>query len=187
MVEHEPRHDSQRARRLAAIRSRIWIDQTSNDVTLYGLTLDSSGFDAVAGQSGIAINGDRVALKRNLITNSYGAAGSCITNDADQGVADDTVISLNRIYDCGGRDPRPRHLHELDEPPDRERQLDLRERRPRHQPRPYTHDARITRNVIADNCANPLGGPNDCSANVIYWGFERSSDAFNNNTVAFPH
>ena len=52
---------------------------------------------------------------------------------------------------------------------------------------PYTHDARITRNVIADNCANPLGGLNDCSANIIYWGFTKSTDAFNNNTVAFPH
>ena len=35
---------------------------------------------------------------------------------------------------------------------------------------PATHNARITRNVIADNCANPLGGVNDCSANIIYWG-----------------
>ena len=46
-----------------SISSRIWIDGTSSDVTLYGLTLDASGFDAVAGQSGIAINGDRVALQ----------------------------------------------------------------------------------------------------------------------------
>ena len=33
-----------------AIRSRIWIDDTSADVTLYGLTLDAGGFVERAGR-----------------------------------------------------------------------------------------------------------------------------------------
>lgn len=170
-----------------AIRSRIWIDQTSNDVTFYGLTLDSSRFDTVPGQSGMAINGDRVALKRNLITNSYGPGGSCITNDADYGVADDTVISLNRIYDCGRDETHDHGLYTnaMNRPivnanwiyENAGRGVNLG---------PATHNARLTRNVISDNCANPLGGVNDCSANLIYWGSTQST-AFNNNTLAFPH
>ena len=170
-----------------AIRSRIWIDQTSNDVTLYGLTLDSSRFDTVPGQSGVAINGDRVALKRNLITNGYGPAGSCITNDADHGVADDTVVSLNQIYDCGRDETHDHGLYTnaMNRPivnanwiyENAGRGVNLG---------PATYSARITRNVIADNCANPLGGANDCSANIIYWGSTQFT-TFNNNTLAFPH
>jgi hypothetical protein len=170
-----------------AIRSRIWIDDTSADVTLSGLTLDASGFLGTAGKSDIAINADRVALRRNLISNGYGAAGSCITNDADFGVADDTIITLNRIYDCGQDETHDhgiytiamnRHvvtanwIYENDG-----RVINLG---------PYTYNGRFTRNVIADNCANPLGGVNDCSANVIYWGLSKFTE-FNNNTVAFPH
>ena len=169
------------------IRSRIWIDGTSSDVTLYGLTLDAGGFDAVAGQSGVAINGDRVALIRNMITNRYGVAGSCIINDGAYGVADDTLISQNRIFDCGMDESHDHGIYtnSMNRPvvnanwiyENAGRGINLG---------PYTHAGRFTRNVIADNCANPLGGVNDCSANVIYWG-ESSSDALNNNTVASPH
>ncbi len=154
-----------------SIRSRIWIDGTSSDVTLYGLTLDSSGFDAVAGQSGVAINGDRVALQRNMITNRYGVAGSCINSDGAYGVADDTLISQNKIFDCGMDETHDHGIYtnSMNRPvvnanwiyENAGRGINLG---------PYTHDGRFTRNVIADNCANPLGGVNDCSANVIYWG-----------------
>ncbi len=170
-----------------AIRSRIWIDETSADVTLLALTLDSSRFEGTPGKAGVAVNADRVALRRNLITNGYGAAGSCITNDADFGVADDTVIVQNRIFDCG-RDETHDHgvyTNAMNRPvisanwiyENAGRGINLG---------PYTYYGRITRNVIADNCANPLGGVNDCSGNVIYWGFSRFTE-FNNNTVAFPH
>ena len=170
-----------------AIRSRIWIDDTSADVTLYGLTLDSGNFAGTPGTSGLAINADRVALRKNLITNSYGPAGSCITNDADFGVADDMLITQNRIFDCG-RDETHDHgvyTNAMNRPvvsanwiyENAGRGINLG---------PYTYNGRFTRNVIADNCANPLGGVNDCSANIIYWGFSRFTE-FNTNTVVFPN
>ena len=84
-----------------AIRSRIWIDDTSANVSLYGLTLDSGDFVAEPGATGLAINADNVMLQRNMITNRHGLAGSCITNSAAYGVATNLEIRANRIYDCG--------------------------------------------------------------------------------------
>ncbi len=75
-----------------AIRSRIWIDDTNADVSLYGLTLDSGDFVAEPGSTGLAINADNVMLQRNMITNRHGLAGSCITNDATYGVASNLQI-----------------------------------------------------------------------------------------------
>jgi hypothetical protein len=169
-----------------AIRSRIWIDNTSNDVSLYGLTLDAGDFVSEEGASGLAINADNVKLQRNLITNRYGLAGSCITNDAAYGVATRLQILANRIFDCG-RDETHDHgiyTNAMDRPTVRAnwiyesagRGINLG---------PATQDATIYRNVIADNCADPLGGINDCSANVMFWG-STSGTAMSNNTIAFP-
>src|SRR5687768_4837763 len=170
-----------------SIRSRIWIDQSSADVTVYGLTLDSSGYDLNPGYSGVALNGDRVALRRNLITNRFGIAGSCVISDGDFGIADDTIISQNRIFDCGRDETHDHGLYTnaMNRPvvqanwiyENAGRGINLG---------PYTYNGRFTRNVIADNCANPLGGTNDCSANIIYWGFSSFTE-FNSNTVAFPY
>ena len=88
-----------------AIRSRIWIDETSSEVTLHGLTLDAGDFTAEAGATGLAINADVVTISRNSITNRYGLAGSCINSDAAFGVASNLKIAANRIFDCG-RDRR---------------------------------------------------------------------------------
>jgi parallel beta helix pectate lyase-like protein len=169
------------------IRSRIWIDNTSSDVTLYGLTLDAGNFVADPGATGLAINADNVTLQRNIITNSYGLAGSCVTNDPAYGVATNLQILANRIFDCG-RDETHDHgiyTNAMDRPIVRAnwiyesagRGINLG---------PATQGAKIYRNVIADNCANPLGGPNDCSANVMFWG-ATSGTTINNNTIAFPH
>ena len=170
-----------------ALRSRIWIDDTSNDVTVYGVTLDSSGYDLNAGFGGIAINGDRVALKRDLITNRYGVAGSCVINDSDFGIADDTIISQNKIFDCGQDETHDHgiYVNSMNRPivqanwiyENAGRGINLG---------PRTNYGRYTRNVIADNCADPLGGVNNCSANIIYFG-EGTFNPLNNNTVAFPH
>ena len=81
-----------------AIRSRIWIDDTNANVSLYGLTLDSGDFVTDPGATGLAINADNVMLQRNMITNRHGLAGSCITNSAD----------LRRRHQCG--DPREPHI-----------------------------------------------------------------------------
>ena len=178
VVEHEPRHGAQRAGRLAR-DPQPHLDRRHEQRrhALRAHPRRERLRRATPGGSGIAINGDRVALQRNLITNGYGPAGSCITNDADRGVADDTIISQNRIFDCG-RDETHDHgiyTNAMNRPivsanwiyENAGRGINLG---------PHTYDARFTRNVIADNCANPLGGPNDCSANIIYWGFTQFTD-----------
>jgi hypothetical protein len=169
-----------------AIRSRLWVDESSADVTLHGLTVDSSRYDLNPGFGGVALNGDRLALRRNLITNGYGVAGSCIISDRDFGIADDAIITQNRIFDCG-RDETHDHgiyTNAMNRPivsanwiyENAGRGINLG---------PYTTNGRFTRNVIADNCANPLGGTNGCSANIIYFGLS-SYNPVNNNTIAFP-
>ena len=170
-----------------AIRSRIWIDDTNADVSLYGLTLDSGDFVAEPGSTGLAINADNVLLQRNMITNRYGLAGSCITNDATYGVASNLQIRANRIYDCG-RDETHDHgiyTNAMDRPAVRANWIYESAGRGVNLG-PATQGATFYRNVIADNCANPLGGPNDCSSNVMFWG-STSGTAMNNNTIAFPH
>jgi hypothetical protein len=170
-----------------AIRSRIWIDDTSADVTLYGLTLDAGDFAAEAGASGLAVNADNVKLQRNLITNRYGVAGSCINNAAEYSIASNLQILGNRIFDCG-RDETHDHgiyTNAMDNPVIRGnwiyesagRGINLG---------PSTQSASLYRNVIADNCANPLGGVNDCSGNIMFWG-ATSGTVMDSNTIAFPH
>jgi hypothetical protein len=170
-----------------AIRSRIWIDETSSDVTLHGLTLDAGDFVAEPGATGLAINADDVKLIRNLITNRYGFAGSCITNAAEYGVATNLQIFANRIYDCG-RDETHDHgiyTNAMDRPIVRGNWIYENAGRGVNLG-PATQRASFFRNVIADNCANPLGGTNDCSANVIFWG-STSDTVLSKNTIAFPH
>jgi hypothetical protein len=169
------------------IRSRIWIDNTSRNVSLYGLTLDAGDFTDEPGATGLAINADNVKVQRNLITNRYGLAGSCITSDPAYGAAGNLQILANRIFDCG-RDETHDHgiyTNAMDRPIVRAnwiyesagRGINLG---------PGTQGATIHRNVIADNCADPLGGQNDCGGNVMFWG-STSGTEMTNNTIAFPH
>jgi hypothetical protein len=134
-----------------------------------------------------AFNGDRIALKRNLITNRYGPAGSCVNNDGGRGVADDMIIAGNRIFDCGSDETHDHGIYTnaMNRPVIQGNWIYANAGRGVNLG-PSTYNARITRNVIADNCANPMGGVNDCSANIIYWGSTRFT-AFNSNTIAFPH
>ena len=169
------------------IRSRIWIDDTSSNVTLYGLTLDAGDFVSEAGASGLAINADNVKLQRNAITNRYGVAGSCITSAAEYGVATNLEILANRIFDCG-RDETHDHgiyTNAMDRPVVRANWIYENAGRGVNLG-PATQGATFYRNVIADNCANPLGGVNDCSGNVMFWG-STSGTSMTNNTFAFPH
>lgn len=170
-----------------SIRSRIWIDDTSSNVTLYGLTLDGGDFTAEAGATGLAINADAVKLQRNAITNRYGVAGSCVTNDPAYGIATDLQILSNRIFDCG-RDETHDHgiyTNAMDNPTVRGNWIYESAGRGVNLG-PATQGASLYRNVIADNCANPLGGPNDCSANIMFWG-STSGTNVTDNTIAFPH
>jgi hypothetical protein len=171
---------------LRLIRSRIWIDDTSTNVSLYGLSLDASGFVAEPGATGLAINADNVKLQRNMITNGYGPAGSCVTNDPAYGVATNLRILANRIFDCG-RDETHDHgiyTNAMDRPVVRANWIYENAGRGINLG-PTTQGATIYRNVIADNCADPLGGANDCSANVMFWG-STSGTEMNSNTIAFP-
>jgi parallel beta helix pectate lyase-like protein len=170
-----------------SIRSRIWIDDTSSDVTLYGLTLDGGDYAAEPGASNLAINADNVKLLRNAITNRNGIAGSCITSSADFGVATDLQIIGNRIYDCG-RDETHDHgiyTNAMDQPAIRANWIYQNAGRGINLG-PATQGASIYRNVIADNCANPLGGVNDCSANIMFWG-DSSQNTVDANTIAVPY
>ena len=170
-----------------AIRSRIWIDDTSSEVTLYGLTLDAGDFTAEAGATGLAINADGVNLSRNSITNRYGLAGSCINSDAAYGVASNLKIAANRIFDCG-RDETHDHgiyTNAMDQPVIRANWIYENAGRGINLG-PSTQGATVYRNVIADNCANPLGGVNDCSGNVMFWG-STSGTTVEGNTLAHPH
>ena len=170
-----------------AIRSRIWIDDTSSEVMLHGLTLDAGDFTAEPGATGLAINADDVTVSRNLITNRYGLAGSCIINDATYGVASNLKIAANRIYDCG-RDETHDHgiyTNSMDRPVIRANWIYENAGRGINLG-PSTQGATVYRNVIVDNCANPLGGVNDCSGNVMFWG-STSATTVESNTFAHPH
>ena len=169
------------------IRSRIWIDDTNTDVTLYGLTLDAGDFVAEPGATGLAVNADNVKLQRNLITNRYGAAGSCITNSGAYGVATNLQILGNRIFDCGRDEAHDHGLYTnaMDNPSVRGNWIYENAGRGVNLG-PATSGATLYRNVIADNCANPLGGPNDCSANIMFWG-STSGTTIDSNTIAFPN
>ena len=169
-----------------SIRSRIWIDNTSSNVTLFGLTLDSNLYSGTANVAGLAINANDVKLQRNLITNQYGVAGICITNDADYGVANRTKIIANKIYDCGQDEVHDHgvYTNAMTDPVVTDNWIYENAGRGL-QIGPSTNGGQYQRNVIADNCANPLGGTNDCSANEIFWG-SSSNNQVTNNTVAFP-
>jgi hypothetical protein len=170
-----------------AIRSRIWIDDTSSEVMLYGLTLDAGDFTAEAGATGLAINADDVDLMHNSITNRYGPAGSCITSASEYGVASNLRIAANRIFDCG-RDEVHDHgvyTNAMDAPMIRANWIYENAGRGINLG-PETQGATIYRNVVADNCANPLGGVNDCSGNVMFWG-STSGTTVESNTFAHPY
>ena len=127
-----------------------------------------------------------MTLQRNIITNRYGVAGSCITNDAGYGVADEPVIAKPDLR--LRRDETHDHgiyTNAMDRPIVRANWIYENAGRGINLG-PATQGANIYRNVIADNCANPLGGLNDCSANVMFWG-STSGTTMNNNTIAFPH
>jgi len=170
-----------------AIRSRIWIDDTSSEVMLHGLTLDAGDFTSEPGASGLAINADGVTISRSSITNRYGPAGSCITSDEAYGVASSLKIAANRIFDCG-RDETHDHgiyTNAMDRPVIRANWIYENAGRGINLG-PSTQGATVYRNVIADNCANPLGGVNDCSGNVMFWG-STSATTVESNTFAHPH
>lgn len=161
-----------------------------SNVTLFGLTLDSNLYSGPPNNAGLAINANDVKLQRNLITNQYGIAGICITNDKgsnnEYGVANRTKIIANKIYDCGQDEVHDHgvYTNAMTDPVVTDNWIYENAGRGL-QIGPSTNGGQYQRNVIADNCANPLGGTNDCSANEIFWG-SSSNNQLTSNTVAFP-
>ena len=113
----------------ATINGTLWITQTADDVVVSDLLLN--GWNTSRRASPI-VNGDRVSLLRNEITNGHAAIcvllGPGFENPPKRAL--DPVVEGNRIHDCG-RLPPTGHDHGI-----------------------YvegTTNARITSNVIYDN------------------------------------
>lgn len=111
----------------ATLAGQVWVPDATNDVTIENLVLDSRTSTQRVSPD---IQGDRVVLRGNDITNEYTAICVHVGSQIGYGVAYDTVIDGNRIFRCG-RLPATGHDHGI-----------------------YVNNAvrtRITNNVIFDN------------------------------------
>jgi parallel beta-helix repeat protein len=92
----------------ATIDGVLWVADSANDVEISALTLDGRNSGE---QPSPQINGDRVTLRGNDITNHH--TGICVILGGAfprYGLAVDPVVEDNRIHDCG-RLPRTNHDH----------------------------------------------------------------------------
>ena len=92
----------------ATIDGVVWVADSANDVEISALTLDGENRHDVPSPQ---INGDRVTLRGNDITNRH--TGICVILGGAfprYGIAIDPVVEDNRIHDCG-RLPRTNHDH----------------------------------------------------------------------------
>jgi len=93
----------------ATIEGTLYVTDTANDVVVSDLVLNGKN---VSGHASPVVNGDRVSLLRNEITNGH--TGICVLlgpgfEDPPQR-AIDPVVEGNRIHDCG-RLPATGHDH----------------------------------------------------------------------------
>jgi parallel beta-helix repeat protein len=103
------------------------VADSANDVSVLNLNLDGTNSAATPG---VQINGDRVVLRGNDITNHHSAICVVVGGDgAKWGIAYDTVVDANRIHGCG-RLPATSQDHGI--------YLDT------------SRNARVTNNVITD-------------------------------------
>ncbi len=113
----------------ATVRGRMWISDTANDVVVQGLKIDGRNLDGGELPSP-TIEGDRVRLIGNDITNHRHHICVILGSIRGYGTARKVVLDGNRIHDCGRR-PGNNHQHGV-----------------------YIENAtatRIVNNVIADN------------------------------------
>jgi parallel beta-helix repeat protein len=92
----------------ATIDGIVWVADSANDVEISALTLDGAN---ARNEPSPQINGDRVTLRGNDITNHH--TGICVILGGAferYGIAVDPVVEDNRIHDCG-RLPRTNHDH----------------------------------------------------------------------------
>jgi len=111
----------------ATISGLLEVTDSANDVKIVNLNLDGANPSATPS---VQINGDRVTLRGNDITNRHTAICVVVGGDgAKWGVANDTVVDGNRIHGCG-RLPATSQDHGI--------YLDT------------SRNARVTNNVITD-------------------------------------
>jgi parallel beta-helix repeat protein len=92
----------------ATIAGIVWIADSANDLVIADLNLNGTNG---SGTPNPQINGDRITLRGNDITNNH--SGICIVlggSFPNYGRADGAVIDGNRIHDCG-RLPATNHDH----------------------------------------------------------------------------
>lgn len=82
----------------ATIRGRLWIADGAHDLILDNLVLDGRNTQALASPT---INGDRITLRRSDISTAHHQTCITVTDSAEWGTAEDTVIEQNRIHGCG--------------------------------------------------------------------------------------
>lgn len=93
----------------ATVRGRMWIADDANDVVVQGLRIDGRNLDNGELPSP-TIEGDRVRLIGNDISNNRHHICVIVGSIRGYGVAYDLVMDGNRIHDCGRR-PGNNHHH----------------------------------------------------------------------------
>jgi hypothetical protein len=91
----------------ATIVGRIWITQQASNVILEDLDLNGTNAESLPSPT---INGDDVTFARDEVTNDNTAICFDIGSNAGWGVAQDTIITLDRIHNCGV-EPPTNHEH----------------------------------------------------------------------------
>jgi parallel beta-helix repeat protein len=94
---------------MATVRGRMWISDSANDVVVQGLRIDGTNRDGGELPSP-TIQGDRVRLLANDITNHRHHICLILGSIRGYGVARNVIVDGNRIHNCGRR-PGDNHLH----------------------------------------------------------------------------
>jgi parallel beta-helix repeat protein len=82
----------------ATLLGRLYVADTANDVVFKGLKLNGKNSGGLPSPS---VTGDRISFVGNDVTNDHTAICFTIGSDSGYGVANDVLISHNRIHDCG--------------------------------------------------------------------------------------
>ena len=94
---------------MATVRGRMWIADDADDVVVQGLRINGRNLDGGELPSP-TIEGDRVRLIANDITNNRHHICVIVGSIRGYGIARDLVMDGNRIHDCGRR-PGNNHQH----------------------------------------------------------------------------
>ena len=94
----------------ATIKGRLWVDQAAHDLVITEVNLDGQNPLALLRGAGEAlpsptVNGDRVTLYANDITNNRVASCIAVGSVEGYGVAEDFALRGNNVHDCGKRPP----------------------------------------------------------------------------------